>query len=151
MLREIPLSGDFSRFLPLLALHNGFSVTEVPCQQHPRNMRGRFYGPGVYLRRLIDVLGLFFLLRFTEKPLRFFGLVGSTFAMSGGVLLFWLLFRRIGGESIGGRPLLILSVLLFILGIQSIALGLIGEMIVHFNAARGRIYRIKGAPPLIQE
>ena len=49
-------------------------------------------------------------------------------------------------------PVLVgLSVLLFILGIQSIALGLIGEMIVHFNAARGRIYRIKGAPPLIQE
>lgn len=148
VLQEIPLYGDFSRFLPLLALHNGFTVTEVHCRQHAHDMRGRVYGPGVYLRRLIDLLGLFFLLRFTEKPLRFFGLVGSAFALSGGVLLFWLLFERIGGESIGGRPLLILSVLLFILGIQSIALGLIGEMIVHFNAARGRSYRIKrGASP----
>lgn len=143
VLQEIPLYGDFSRFLPLLALHNGFSVTEVPCRQHTRDMRGRVYGPGVYLRRLIDLLGLFFLLRFTEKPLRFFGLVGSTFALSGSLLLLWLLFQRIGGQGIGGRPLLILSVLLFILGIQSIALGLIGEMIVHFNAARGRSYRIK--------
>ncbi|HEX5436707.1 MAG TPA: hypothetical protein VFW98_06090 [Gemmatimonadaceae bacterium] len=146
VLEQLPLYGDFARFLPLLALHNGYVVEEAPCRQHPSNLRGRVYGPGIYLRRLIDVLGLFFLLRFTEKPLRFFGLIGSVFAFAGGVILLWLLAERIGGEGIGGRPLLILSVLLFILGIQSIALGLIGEMIVHFNAARGRSYRIKSAP-----
>jgi hypothetical protein len=147
VLEDIPLYGDFSRFLPLLALHNGFKVEEAPCRQHVRNMRTRVYGPGTYLRRLIDVFGLFFLLRFTEKPLRFFGLVGSAFSLAGGVLLLWLLVQRIGGEGIGGRPLLILSVLLFTLGIQAIALGLIGEMIVHFNAVRGRGYRIKHPPP----
>lgn len=143
VLTEIPLYGDSMRFLPLVALFNGFSVEELPCRQHQGDMHGRIYGPGVYLRRLIDVLGLFFLLRFTEKPLRFFGLIGSAFAFSGGVLLLWLLIERIGGEAIGGRPLLILGVLLFTVGIQAVALGLIGEMIVHFNVSRRQSYRVR--------
>jgi hypothetical protein len=147
VLQDIPLYGDSLRFLPLIALFNGYAVEELPCRQHRGNMRGRVYGPGVYLRRLIDVFGLFFLLRFTEKPLRFFGLVGSVFALSGGALLFWLLLERIGGEAIGGRPLLILGVLLFTVGIQAVALGLIGEMIVHFNAARRKSYRVKDIQP----
>ena len=47
--------------------------------QHPNDARIRVYGPAVYLRRLLDVAAFFFLAKFTEKPLRFFGLVGSVF------------------------------------------------------------------------
>lgn len=144
-LLDIPLYGDFSRFLPLLASHQGFRVQELPIQQHQSDLRGRVYGPGTYLRRLIDVLGLFFLLRFTDKPLRFFGLVGSLLSLSGGALLLMLLIQRVGGQGIAGRPLLLLSVLLLTLGVQAIALGLIGEMIVHFSASQGRRYRVREA------
>lgn len=143
VLEEIPLYGDFSRFLPLLAMHNGYAVSEIPVAQHPEDRRRRIYGPGVYLRRLIDVLGLFFLLRFTEKPLRFFGLIGSAVAGSGVVLLLVLLIQRLAGQAIGARPLLLLAVLLTTLGVQAIALGLIGEMIVHFSAPGRRRYRIR--------
>jgi hypothetical protein len=144
VLREIPLYGDFFRFLPLLALYNGFTVTEVSSPQHRSNLRARVYHPGVYLRRLIDIFGLFFLLRFTDKPLRFFGLIGSALAGSGAILLIVLFLQRIAGQALAGRPLLLLAVLLFVLGIQAIALGLIGEMIVHFNASRRRAYRLRG-------
>lgn len=142
-LEELPLYGDFLRFLPLLAIYNGYQVEEVPAPQHERDKAGRVYGPGVYLRRLIDVFGLFFLLRFTDKPLRFFGLLGSIFALLGSALLAGLLIERASGEGIGGRPLLLLAVLLTVLGVQAIALGLIGEMIVHFNVGRGRRYRVR--------
>jgi hypothetical protein len=139
----VPLYGDFFRFLPLFALRQGYRVEEIAGSQHPKDVPTRVYRPGVYLRRLIDVLGLFFLLRFTEKPLRFFGLVGSSFALAGAAILAVLAIQRIGGQAIANRPLLLLGVLLLVLGFQAIALGLIGEIIVHLRAAQRPPYRLK--------
>ena len=139
---EVPLYGDFFRFLPLVALRLGYSVVEVSCPQHERDTSRRVYSPGVYLRRAIDVLGLFFLLRFTEKPLRFFGLIGAVSASVGGGILGLVLLQRFGGQGIADRPLLLLGVLLVVLGVQAIALGLIGEIIVYLGAGRRPIYRV---------
>jgi len=143
LVSEIPLYGDFARFLPLLALREGQIVEEVQATVHQQAMQGRVYGPGVYLRRLIDVLGLFFLIKFTDKPLRFFGLVGTSIASIGVVLMIVLLIQRLTGSGIADRPLLLLSVLLVTLGMQSIALGLIGEMIVHLSAPQQQRYRLR--------
>lgn len=141
VLEEIPLYGDFYRFLPVLARREGFDVREVPVAQHPEDARVRHYGFGVYLRRLLDLLGLAFLVRFTQKPLRFFGLIGSFFAFGGALILLVLLIQRLGGQGIADRPLLLLGALLFVLGAQSVALGLVGEIIVHLGASHARSYR----------
>jgi hypothetical protein len=143
VLQDIPLYGDFARFLPLLAIYNGYNVVEVASEQHPSDLAPRVYRPGVYVRRLIDILGLYFLLRFTEKPLRFFGLIGSVLAGTGGIALIVMFVQRLLGQPLGDRPLLLLAVLLATLGVQAIALGLVGEMIVHFNASRRRSYRLR--------
>jgi hypothetical protein len=143
LLSQLPLYGDFVRFLPLLALREGFRVEEVPVPVHSRAMRGRVYSPGVYLRRLFDVLGLLFLFKFTDKPLRFFGLIGSGLAAVGGVLLLIVLGQKLAGQALANRPLLLLGVLLMTLGAQAIALGLIGEIIVHLSAAGRRRYRVQ--------
>lgn len=142
VLEEVPLYGDFFRFFPLLALSQGYRVEEIDGEQHPRDRASRVYGPGVYLRRLIDLLGVFFLVRFTYKPLRFFGLVGSGVSAAGGLILTVLFVQRIGGQGIADRPLLLLGVLLLTLGVQAIALGLIGEIIVHLNAPQRSGYRV---------
>ncbi len=142
VLKDLPLYGDFSRFLPVLAVLEGYSVEEVPTPQHPDDEPTRIYSPGIYLRRLIDVLGLFFIVRFTEKPLRFFGLLGSVLLGSGGALLSLLLVQRLGGQGIADRPLLLLGVLLAVMGVQAIALGLVGEIIVHLHASHRRSYRV---------
>ncbi|MEJ2504199.1 MAG: hypothetical protein P8177_12960, partial [Gemmatimonadota bacterium] len=93
VLRDVALYGDNYRFLPLLARREGYTVVEMDAPQHPADARFRLAGPGVYLRRMIDVLGMFFLLRFTEKPLRFFGLVGALASGAGAVLLLLLLIQ----------------------------------------------------------
>lgn len=143
LLDEIPLYGDLFRFLPTLAAKEGFTVTEVACPQHPEDAKARVYGPGIYLRRLTDLLGLFFLARFAYKPLRFFGFVGTALALPGAVILAVLLVQRLGGQAIGDRPLLLLGVLLVTLGMQAVALGLVGEIIVHLHVSRGRRYRVR--------
>lgn len=143
VLGQIPLYGDFSRFLPLLAVQEGFVVEEVACPQHPGDRQPRVYAPGVYLRRLIDLFGVFFLLRFTYKPLRFFGLLGGGLSIVGGVILLALFFLRLGGQAIADRPLLLLGVLLFSLGVQIVALGLVGELIVHLSVPSELSYRVR--------
>ena len=144
VLRELPVYGDFFRFLPVLAIRDGYSVVEVDAEQHPEDTSLHVYSPGVYIRRAIDVFGLFFLSRFTYKPLRFFGLIGSLLGGVGALILLVLFVQRLGGQGLADRPLLLLGVLIFTLGVQSIALGLIGEIIVHFNAPKQRSYRIVG-------
>jgi hypothetical protein len=143
LLDEIMLYGDFFRFLPILARSEGYRVEELEVPQHEEDQGRRVYGVGVYYRRLLDLLGVFFLARFTQKPLRFFGLVGSAFGGSGAVVLLVLFVQRLMGQDLADRPLLLLGVLLFVLGVQAIAIGLVGEIIVHFGASNRRLYRVR--------
>ena len=142
VLEELPLYGDLYRFLPVLAARDGYQVRELDCPQHPRDVGARVYGPGVYFRRALDLLGLYFLVRFTQRPLRFFGLVGSLLSLIGTGILLVLFVQRLAGRGIADRPLLLLGVLLLVLGVQAIALGLVGEIIVHVHATRHRLYRL---------
>jgi glycosyltransferase involved in cell wall biosynthesis len=139
----LPLYGDLHRFIPALALREGYRVEEVAVPQHPSDARPRLYRPGVYLRRLLDIAAFFFLAKFTEKPLRFFGLIGSLFLASGAGLSLVLLIQRFEGQGIANRPALLLAVLLLALGVQLIGLGLVGEIIVHLRAPHRRSYRIR--------
>ena len=139
----LPLYGDLHRFIPPLALREGYRVAEVAVPQHPSDAGTRVYGPGVYLRRLLDVAAFFFLAKFTEKPLRFFGLVGSVCFGLGAITSVVLLIERIGGQAIANRPLLLLAVLLVVLGVQLMGLGLVGEIIVHLRSPHRRAYRVR--------
>jgi hypothetical protein len=150
VIQNVPIYGDFHRFLPNLAAREGYRVREVEMPQHDRDVAPRVYSPGIYVRRLIDLLGLFFLTRFTYKPLRFFGLVGSAVGGAGGLVLAVVFVQRIAGQPLADRPLLVLGVLLATLGVQAFALGLVGEIIVHFNAPERPGYRVMedtGAEP----
>ena len=134
---EVQLYGDLHRFFPLLAYQRGFRVSELQVRQSPQDAKRRLYGPGLYLRRLLDTLTLFFIFKFTKKPLRFFGLVGSALLGAGTLVTGYLGgYRLLGFGPIAERPLLILGVLLMVLGIQLFSIGLLGEIII-FTHARG--------------
>jgi hypothetical protein len=145
VLTELPLYGEFSRYLPLFAARDGFIVEEALVPRHRSSGRVRLFSPGTYARRLNDLLAVYFIIRFREKPLRFFGLVGGLISLLGFALLVVLGIQRLGGQPLADRPILVVAVLLFVLGIQSIALGLVGEIIVHATARRRAVYRV--APP----
>lgn len=134
---SLPMYGDFHRFLPYFALRQGYRVDEVEAPQHVEDHQPRVYSLSVYLRRVLDVFGLYFLMRFTEKPLRFFGLIGAVSLLTGSIILAVLALQRLQGQPLADRPILLLGVLLLVLGVQAVALGLIGEIIVHVNTRRG--------------
>jgi hypothetical protein len=145
VMEEMDLYGDYFRFIPMLAVRDGFRVRELVVPPHRDDLRARVYTPGIYVRRVVDLVGLMLLVRFTYKPLRFFGLMGSLVAGVGAVILAVLFVERIGGRGIADRPMLLLGVLLVVLGLQSLALGLIGEIVVHHNVSRRPTYRLRGA------
>lgn len=143
-LLELTHHDSFHRFLPVQAAVRGFDVREVFANVDERTPRTRNYSPFTYVRRILDIVNVFFLMRFLHKPLRFFGLVGSGILFVGATILGYLAFVRIfGGEAIGQRPVLLLGVLMIAVGFQLLALGLLGELIAFTNAERSKPYRIR--------
>ena len=141
---EVPLYGDQDAFLPLLARYRGFVVKEIDLPQSRRAPYRRPHGLGVYMRRLLDVFTVFFLTKFTRKPLRFFGLIGAGLALLGLVFLLYVIVERLFfGEALADRPALLLSSLMFVLGIQVLGLGLIGELVIFSHARELKEYRVR--------
>lgn len=140
---EISLYGDQHRFFPALARQRGFRVREIELKQSPKDVfRGR-YRVREYLHRLLDVLTVFFLVRFTKKPLRFFGTLGFVAAAIGGLLVFVFVIQRLFFDvPLADRPALLLASLLIVLGVQTFALGLIGELIIFTHASKIKEYAV---------
>ena len=144
VLEEISLYGDQHRFLPVLASRNGFKVMEIDLLQSPLDRYPGGYAPRVYVRRALDVCTVFFLVRFTKKPLRFFGMVGVTTFLVGAALVTWLAVDRlVFRHPLADRPALLLSSLLVVLGMQLFALGLLGELIIFTHARDIKDYQIE--------
>ncbi len=140
---EVHLYGDLHRFFPVLAHRQGFRVIELDVAQSEKDIHRRIYTPGLYVRRLLDLLTIFFLIKFTKKPLRFFGLVGTTIFSVGVISSLYLIWQRLFlNIALADRPALILSSLLVVLGIQIIAIGLIGEIIIFTHAKDLKEYKI---------
>jgi glycosyltransferase involved in cell wall biosynthesis len=143
IIAEINLYGDLYQFIPIFAVKQGIRVKEVNVAQRKEDTQIRLFKPGIYLRRILDILTIFFLVKFTHKPLRFFGLIGSIFTITGGLVTSYLgVLRILGMTELANRPMLLLGILLFIFGLQLISVGLIGELILFTRAKEIEHYRI---------
>lgn len=141
---KIHLYGDLHRFIPLLAIHKGFRVKELPLQQAREDVHLRVYNPGVYLRRMLDILTLFFLIKFTQKPLRFFGLLGCGIGFVGCVITLITVFQRIFyGIGLSERPLFLAGILFFLVGLQTFFIGLVAEIIIFMHMPEEPQYNIE--------
>jgi glycosyltransferase involved in cell wall biosynthesis len=143
VLEEIQLYGEQQRFLPILAERQGFRVTEIAVRQSCADRRDGMYRPRSYTRGFLDIFTIFFLVRFTKKPLRFFGMIGVAVFAVGMLQLLYLLFDRIYFRNpLADRPALLLASLLIVLGVQIFALGLLGELIIFTHAGSSKDYKV---------
>lgn len=144
VLDEVPLYGDQHRFLPVLATRRGFRVREVDLAQSTAEKFRRMPKIGIYPRRLLDLITVYFLVKFTKKPLRFFGMIGATCTAFGGIWMAVLIAQRLMFDmALAQRPALMLAALLVVLGVQVFALGLIGEIIIFVHARNIREYTVE--------
>ncbi len=144
VLEELALYGDMYRFLPIIAFRQGFRVVEVKVR-HLEEWGGTgFFGIAVYARRLLDILGMVFLAKFTLKPLRFFGVLGGALLFCGGALTSVMIWQRFfSDKGLYQRPLFLIGILLGVLGVQIIGFGLVGEIIIYTRAGHLREYRVE--------
>jgi len=143
VLEEVAVYGELYRFLPVLAARQGFRVVEVRVRHREEQGRSGFYGVGVYLRRLLDIVAITFLTRFTQRPLRFFGYIGFSAGLIGVLLTLWPLYDKIVlDKSLSDRPLFVIGAILAAFGVQLIGFGLVGEIIIFTQAPNLRDYKV---------
>jgi glycosyltransferase involved in cell wall biosynthesis len=142
VLQELSLYGDQHRLLAVLAQRQGFSVAEVEVRQSERDRFEGVYRPREYAHFVLDVFTVFFLVRFTKKPLRFFGMLGAMMFGIGALVVLYLVIERIAFQaSLADRPALLLSALVVVLGLQLFALGLLAELIIFTHARHLKDYQ----------
>ena len=143
VIEEIFLYGDQHRFFAILAHRQGFRVAEVTVRQSPRDRFEGRYRLREYAHRMLDILTVLFLVRFTKKTLRFFGMIGLALAGTGLLLLLYLIIARLGfAQPLANRPALLLTSLLVVLGLQLFAIGLLGELIIFTHARDIKDYQV---------
>jgi glycosyltransferase involved in cell wall biosynthesis len=131
--RELHLYGGMHRFIPLIATELGLRVAEVPVRHHERKYGSSNYRSTKILTQIPDLLTIFFLIKFTRRPLHFFGRIGTALFVVGFVCLAYLSFLWMQRIPIGTRPLLTFGVLLILVGGQIVFTGLLADLIVNMS------------------
>ena len=144
VLERVHLYGDQIRFLPLLADKYGFKVKEFDVEQFQSDAAHTVYSAKHYTERLVDLISIFFLIKFTKKPLRFFGVPGFIIFSIGSLLGILLLYQRIFLQiGLADRPIVLVSILLIVFGIQLFAIGLVAEIIIFTHSKDTQEYIVE--------
>ena len=147
MLHELPLYGEMHRFIPALASAYGASICEIPIHNQNRKNGESHYGISRTFRVLFDLITIRFLLRYMSRPLHFFGRLGLINMIAGSTIAFWLVaWKVIFGMSIVQQHglLMVFAGMLILVGLQLLALGLLGELQVwqYFNPSARKPYSV---------
>lgn len=139
-LKGFRLYGEMHRFIPAYASHVGAKIVEVKVKHHPRKSGKTKYGLERIFKVILDLFTVKFLISFSQKPLYLFGGLGLFLFLAGSAILLFLLARRLGfGVSPFSSPLFPTSILMVLMGFQSVLMGLIAELLVRtYHEAQGK-------------
>jgi glycosyltransferase involved in cell wall biosynthesis len=148
IIKDIRLYGEMHRFIPALAALNGAKIVEVPIKNIVRPGGKSHYGISRTLRVFFDLLTIRFLLRYMTRPLHFFGPAGLLgMILGGGILAVLFVQKVLFGTSLFVQhgPLLILGMMLSLFGVQLLAMGLVGELLMrtHVESRVEPMYRVE--------
>jgi hypothetical protein len=131
--RDLTLYGDLHRFIPVLAADRGYRVAECIVEHAPRIHGVSKYGAKRLITGLLDFVSTILTTRYLNKPMQFLGALGLSASLLGVLTGLYLLVETILGHTGATRPLLIVTAILILGGIQLVCLGLLAELIVKFS------------------
>tara|TARA_B100000315_G_scaffold255976_1_gene300763 strand:+ start:1747 stop:2676 length:930 start_codon:yes stop_codon:yes gene_type:complete len=142
-IKDLELYGEMHRFIPLILQLKGYKIGEAKVSHHKRQFGKTKYNMKRLFKGFLDLAFIKFWFNFSNRPLHFFGTLGFGTMLLGIVIgianiIFHLFVLKASALNVG--PLMLLSVLLIILGIQFIVLGFLGEIMI-------RIYYKDKTPP----
>jgi glycosyltransferase involved in cell wall biosynthesis len=130
--KNLRLYGEMHRFIPAIAYERGARIAELKVNHRARSRGRSKYGIGRILRVVLDLLTVKFLTSYSTRPAHVFGPVGVASAVVGFLIAAYLTIQKLVYQAeIGGRPLLLLAILLIFIGFQFITMGLLGEMLAR--------------------
>ncbi len=139
VLNDFVFYGNNFRFFPLAVFYNRYMVTEIEVKNNQRLYGKSKFGPTKLVTGIFDTLTAYFIYRFAEKPLHFFGSVGIVLFLIGFIISLVLAIERLFfGVLLYQRPILWLGISLIIVGIQVIMTGVIGELIVYIHKKKDK-------------
>jgi glycosyltransferase involved in cell wall biosynthesis len=146
VIKDVKLYGEMHRFVPIYASWMGAKVAEIPVDHHARQFGKSKYGLSRTLKVVLDLITIKFLSSYATKPLHIFGFIGlCCFGMS--VLGFvWMVYLKFFQDTTFiETPLPVLVAMFFMLGVQFILMGLLGEIIVRtYHESQDKpIYRLR--------
>jgi glycosyltransferase involved in cell wall biosynthesis len=144
-LEGFKLYGEMHRFIPVFAHSVGARIAEVEVHHHARKFGKAKYGLERTLKVVLDLFTVKFLLSYSSKPIYLFGGAGLALMFIGLADLLYLFIRRFWGIPAATSPLLLVGVMFFIMGFQSILMGLIAELLVRtYHESQSKpTYRIR--------
>ena len=154
VLEGFRLYGEMHRFIPVFASSVGAKITEMPVNHHPRKHGKTKYGLERTAKVILDLFTVKFLVSYASKPIYLFGGAGGVLMVVSAFIMLYLFVRRIFFlVGIANSPLLQMSAMFFILGFQSILLGLIAELLVrtYHESQRKTTYTIRSMINLEQD
>jgi glycosyltransferase involved in cell wall biosynthesis len=135
VLQDLRLYGELHRFIPVLAYWRGYRIGELAVHHHPRRSGRSKFGAARLFKGLLDFMKVLFLTRYMQRPLQLFGLLGLALSTLGIFGLVYLGVLKLLGQSVFQThgPLLFLSGILLVSGLQLFVLGLLAEMLRHYS------------------
>ena len=148
VLREVKLYGEMHRFIPawMATKIPPSKISEIEVTHHPRIAGESKYGISRTFRVFVDLISVYFFMKFFSRPGHFFGLIGLLLSSLGALILIYLIsLKLIYGLDIGDRPMLIAGTLLVVVGIQLVSLGVIGEILsrTYYASSKEKSYFIR--------
>ncbi|HET9430632.1 MAG TPA: glycosyltransferase family 2 protein [Chitinophagaceae bacterium] len=142
---ELGLYGELHRFIPVLAKLQGARITQVDVKHHPRIHGKSKYGINRTFKVMSDLVLMVFMRKYMQKPMHLFGTIGFISFGIGLLINLYLLILKIMGQDIGGKPMLILGLILLLGGIQFITIGIVADINVrtYFESQNKKTYTIR--------
>lgn len=143
--RDLNLYGEMHRFISILVQLDGARLTEMPVNHHPRIHGKSKYGLGRTFRVMSDLMLMLFFKRYMQRPMHLFGSLGLILFTAGLIINLYLLWIKIQGGDIWGKPLLLLGITFLLAGIQLITFGIFVELQLrtYYESQEKRPYKVR--------
>jgi glycosyltransferase involved in cell wall biosynthesis len=141
VMEALPTRPDWHRFMVVIAAADGFRLAERPVPLYPRQAGKSKFGLGRIPVGVLDLVSVWFQLRFGRKPMLLFGVSGAVLFVLGFVVGMVALWLRFGPAHVGFRPLLDLIMVLVISGVSLFGFGFVGEMVAGLREDLRRLER----------
>jgi len=131
VLQDIDFYGEIHRIIPVYAFNHGIKIAEVKVSHNYRKSGTSKYGISRIFKLSLDMIAAYFITRYSTKPIYFFGFIGLFLFLFGILVLVFSSIRAIFFTGIGVTPLLFISIMLLLMGVQAILMGVLAEVLMR--------------------